>query len=118
MKPLSDYVAYIIHDCMQEVSGVSARFMFGGWGLYKDGLMFGLVADDRLYFKVGESNKDDYVSRGCGPFVYSQGNHKPTTMSYYEVPDEVIENKEEIVVWVAKAVEVQKQAKKPKKAKS
>ncbi|MHC4112773.1 MAG: TfoX/Sxy family protein [Planctomycetota bacterium] len=66
--PVSDeYLTYVI-DQLECVGPVQARRMFGGAGLYFDGLFFALVADDVLYFKVDDSNRPDYESAGMGAF--------------------------------------------------
>lgn len=82
---------------------VAARAMFGGFGLYLDGTMFGLVAFDRLYFKVDDANRADYQSAGTGPFTYP-GRTKPTTMSYYEVPAAVFADAGRLSAWADAAV--------------
>jgi DNA transformation protein len=78
--------------------------MFGGAGLYFEGLFFALVADDVLYFKVDDSNRADYESAGMGPF--QPFPDKPYTMQYYEVPIEALENRENLYDWARKALDV------------
>jgi DNA transformation protein and related proteins len=80
---------------------VSARKMFGGAGLYRDGVMFALIANDDVYLKVNEANLGDFVkasSRQFKPF-----EHKKATMPYYQIPDELLENTEELALWLDKA---------------
>lgn len=100
------YLTYILEDCLGHIEGITSRAMFGGYGIYKDGLIFAIIAEDQIYFKVGDSNKADYEAINSQPFVYEQGNHKKTTMSYYEIPEEILTNPEEVEQWVAKAWEV------------
>lgn len=59
---------------------VTGRNMFGGFGIFMDGLMFGLVAYDELYFKVDDGNRADYESAGSRPFTY-EGKSSPVEMS-------------------------------------
>jgi DNA transformation protein len=75
--------------------------MFGGAGLYFDGLFFALIADDILYFKVDDSNRPDYEAAGMGPF--RPFPDKSTVMRYYEVPIEVLENRDALREWAEKA---------------
>ena len=102
--PVSDeYLTYVI-DQLECVGPVQARRMFGGAGLYCDGLFFALVADDVLYFKVDDSNRSDYESAGMGasrPFP-----DKPNIMQYYEVPIEALENRDTLYDWARKALDV------------
>jgi DNA transformation protein len=78
--------------------------MFGGAGLYLDGLFFALVADDVLYFKVDDSNRKDFEAADMGPF--KPFPDKPTVMQYYEVPIDVLENRNILREWAQKAVRV------------
>ncbi len=94
-----------------EPMGAAARSMFGGFGLFRDGVMFGLIADDVLYFKTGDANRADYEDAGTGSFVYGREGHRTIAMSYHEVPSEVMEDREEILVWAQKALAVTRAAK-------
>ena len=63
--------------------------MFGGYGLYKDGVIFGIIANDELYFKVDDTNKQRYESAGSHPFMYEgHKSRKPMAMSYWLVETE------------------------------
>ncbi|MBM3513894.1 MAG: TfoX/Sxy family protein [Alphaproteobacteria bacterium] len=103
-----DYVL----DQLKSVGGVAARAMFGGFGIYKGGVMFGLIADDGLYFKVSDENQADYVARKSGPFIYESAGRKPITMSYWKVPVEVLEDVDEARAWAIKAYDVALKARK------
>lgn len=104
----SSFVENVIEQ-FAGVEGISTRRMFGGMGIYRYGVMFAIIADDRLYFKVDEVNKPDYQSAGSVPFIYDKhdksGNEKLVTMSYWEVPAHVQEDKELIFRWMVKAHE-------------
>ncbi len=102
--PVSDeYLTYVVEQ-LACVGQVQPRRMFGGAGLYCDGLFFGLVADDVLYLKVDDSNRADYEAEGMGPF--QPFDDKKVVMQYYEVPVDILENPETLRDWVAKALAV------------
>jgi DNA transformation protein len=88
---------------------VTARSMFGGYGLYLDGLMFGLIAYDTLYFKVDDGNRDDYIKAGTGPFTY-EGKRRPVEMSYYQIPEAVTEDPTTLATWAEAAHQAAKRA--------
>ena len=115
MAVTSEYVTYVV-DQLGEFGAVTARRMFGGAGLYHEGLFFGLIADDCLYLKVDESNRPDYESAGCKPFrPFPEG--KNYAMGFYEVPGNVLEDPEVLARWAAKAHEVaQRKGRKGKRA--
>jgi len=106
----SDSFRTFVLDQLAPLKEVTARAMFGGLGVYSAGVFFGIVASDVLYFKVDESNRDDYREYGSGPF--RPFADKPMSMSYYEVPLEILEDRDALVRWAKRAVVV---AAKPKK---
>jgi TfoX/Sxy family transcriptional regulator of competence genes len=67
MAVSDEFIDYVI-DQLLAWGEVSARKMFGGAGLYCDGRMFGLIADDVAYLKVDDSNREDFVKAGAAPF--------------------------------------------------
>jgi DNA transformation protein len=83
--------------------------MFGGFGYYKNGKFFGFVADGKLYFKVGNTNKKDYEERGSKPFVYRGHKGREIEMTYWELPADIMEDRESLEAWIDKAIEAKKQ---------
>ena len=108
MSLSEEFLAYIL-DQFSEWGGVTARKMFGGAGLYRDGKMFGLVADDVAYLKVDDSNRADFEAAGSSPF--KPYPDKPTSMSYFEIPPEVLERPEELIDWAQRSLAIQKRKK-------
>ncbi len=103
MSVSASYKTYVL-DQLRVAGTVSARSMFGGVGLYHESLFFGLIADDTLYLKVDDSNRNDYEASGCAPFrPYGDESY---SMHYYELPAAVLEDSAELRVWVQKAMEV------------
>lgn len=92
--------AFIAH--LQEVfvdfGDLSAKPMFGGHGIYHDGLMLGLVADEVLYLKVDESTRRAFEAAGCSPFEYVK-NGKAIKMSFYSAPESVFEDRQQARDW-------------------
>jgi DNA transformation protein len=108
-----DFLGYVL-DQLRVVPGVSSRKMFGGLCLFHGGRAFGLIdSDDVFYLKVDESNRADYESAGMKPFAPFPD--KPQyIMSYYEVPAEVLEDRDQLKDWSRKSILVaQKVNKKP-----
>ncbi|MFC1704023.1 TfoX/Sxy family protein [Candidatus Omnitrophota bacterium] len=85
------------------MDAVSSRPMFGGLGLYQRETFFGIIFQDRLFFKTDESTRKDYEKCGMEPF---RPNEKQTLKNYYEVPVDVFENREKLVGWAEKAIRV------------
>lgn len=79
-------LAAIVEDALQPVGPVHLRAMFGGHGVFLDGLMFALIAGEVLYLKADDKNRPAFDSADLGPFVYETRNG-PITTSYHEAPD-------------------------------
>ena len=101
-----EYLAYVMEQ-LEGVGNVFSKKMFGGAGLYLDGIFFALIADDILYFKVDDSNRIDFENAGMEPFKpYGPASY---AMQYYEVPVEILEDKERLYLWAQRAFLVAKQ---------
>ena len=71
------------------------------FGLNED-LFFGLIANDILYFKVDDSNRERYIAARASPFCpYGEDDY---SMSYYEVPADILEDHEAVTQWAREAV--------------
>ncbi len=105
----NDFHDYVMQDVLGRIRGVSSRAMFGGHGIYKDGVVFAIIADGELYFKVDDSNRKDYEAAGSKPFAYSAKDRKLVTMSYWEVPASVMEDPDEVASWVERSVKVSRE---------
>ncbi len=81
---------------------VTSRRMFGGHGLFKGGVMFGLISDGVLCFRVDETNLPDFAARQSQAFTYEARGRK-IALSYWVVPEDVIEDAEALQRWAAKA---------------
>jgi len=92
-----EFVSYVV-ELMQPIGPVSAKGMFGGHGIFLEGLMFGLVADSVLYLKVDEETENKFKDRGLEAFTYNKQG-KEFTMSYYQAPEEALEDGEEMNSW-------------------
>ena len=91
-------------DQLADVGDVTPRSMFGGVGLYHRGVFFGILARDRLYLKVGDSNRADYKRarmKAFRPYPNRSG-----TMKYYAVPLEILESPTDLALWAGKAIAV------------
>jgi DNA transformation protein len=109
--PISDeFVDYVI-DQLAAWGEVTVRKMFGGAGLYRDGTMFGLIADDVAYLKVDDSNREDFVKAGASPFNPYPDKVKTTIMSYYEIPADVIENPTVLTEWAERSLAIARKKK-------
>ena len=98
-------------DHLSALPEVRARAMFGAHGLYSGDHFFGILDEGRLFFKTDAQSQADYAARGMGPFTY-ESNGKVMTMSYHEVPPDVLEQPQDLVEWARKAIRIAALAKK------
>ena len=89
-------------DQLAAVGSARGRAMFGGHGLYLDGLITGIVVDETLYLKVDEANRADYEAAGMRAFRYEKSGRTVAT-SYWEVPSDVVEEPESLRAWTMRA---------------
>ena len=94
------------------VTPVTARSMFGGVGLYAEGLFFALIAEDRLYFKVDDTTRLEFERLGMEPF---RPFGEDTAMGYFEVPADVMEDPMKLAPWMRKALDLAASAKREKR---
>ena len=97
---------------------VVAKPMFGGYGIYFEGLMFSLFAFDTLYFKVDKQTIDEFKSKKQKPFVYLGKPGAPVEMNYFTIPKSAWKEASDLKVWFAMATQASLRAaakKKPKK---
>lgn len=98
--------AQLLQDSLAPLGRIAVRNMFGGAGVYCDGIMFALVADgETLYLKGDSSTRADFEAEGCGPFVYD-GKGKQITMSYWRMPERLVDEPEEMVEWARRALRI------------
>jgi DNA transformation protein and related proteins len=103
-------------DLFEPLDGVSFRRMFGGIGIFREGLMFALVADDTLYLKADDATASDFKAEGCAPFVYD-GKDRPVALQYWRLPERLYDDPDAFRQWAltAFAVAERARAKKPKR---
>ncbi len=91
-------------DQLGALPEVRARAMFGAHGLYQGEHFFGILDEGRLFFKTDARSQAEYVARGMEPFTY-ESKGRVLTMSYHEVPPDVLENAPELVAWAQRAIQ-------------
>lgn len=96
-----EYAAHIV-DLLQFFGPVESKSLFGGFGVFLEGLMFGLIAGNELYLKVDGQNRQDYKDLGLQAFSFRK-NGKQFKMSYYQTPQEAMEDAELLSVWASNA---------------
>jgi DNA transformation protein len=100
---MTAFVEYL-HEVFELFGPITARKMFGGYGIYHNGLMFGLVSDDTLYLKADTENANYFEKGELGKFEYTKGD-KTMKMSYYQAPAKIMEDSEQAAIWARRSYE-------------
>ncbi|HTA64255.1 MAG TPA: TfoX/Sxy family protein [Xanthomonadaceae bacterium] len=101
MRTDEAFIAHL-HELLDPLGRVAARAMFGGWGLYLDGTIIGLVDEGRLYLKTDATSQPEFAAAGCAAFVY-MSEEGPMTMSYWSAPDDALDSTEAMAPWARRA---------------
>lgn len=92
-----------VTELLSGLGPVTIRNMFGGAGVYADGVMFAILVDDVLYLKADEASQRSFEAEGMGPFTYRPAGKGPVAMRYWEVPPRLLEEPEELASWAREA---------------
>ena len=98
------FVEYILYDVFNERDNVTARFMMGGYIIYKDGKVIGLAEEDEFYLKGNKDTEKWFLDHGSEKFAYEKkgknGKKKIQEMNFFLVPEEVLEDRERFKEWL------------------
>jgi len=99
-----------IRELFATFGPVTVKRMFGGSGIWSDGLMFALVFDGAIFLKVDAESIPDFEREGSRPFVYTRAKSKGrvgrASLSYWRLPERLYDDPEELAAWAARAFAV------------
>jgi len=96
-----EFIDYVM-ELLGPFGTVSTRRMFGGHGVYLDGLMFAIVSDDTLYLKADEMNRGEFEQAGCDIFSYARKG-KRAALNFFRAPENAMESAELMLPWARTA---------------
>lgn len=103
-SPKDEFAGFVV-DQMAAFAPVEARRMFGGHGIFRDGLMFALIVDGRLHFKTDAASAQRYAALGLQPFRYTSRG-RTVALGYHEAPLEVFDHPAQMAEWASLAFDV------------
>jgi len=102
-----------LRDLFEPLGPISARAMFGGHGVYFDGMIIGIIIEDALYLKVDEQTRSRFEAAGSAPYVYDMRG-KPLPLSYWSLPEEAMDSPQAMRPWAQMAIEAAQRKPPPK----
>jgi DNA transformation protein len=111
---MSEYIDFL-REQFASFGAIEARRMFGGWGIYHQGLMFALVIADTLYLKADAELAPRFQALGLGPFQYPR-SERLVALSFYQAPEEIYDDPDEAKRWAGLAYEAALRASKRRPA--
>lgn len=101
MKARNEFVDHVLELCAP-LGRVNARGMFGGHGIFLDGLMFAIVVNDTLYLKTDGQNVAEFKELDLEPFTYSRKS-KTASLNYYRAPEDTLDAPHLMLPWARSA---------------
>lgn len=111
-----DFLAFA-EERLSVLGSVRIKKMFGGAGVYCDGLFFALLDDDQLFLKVDDANRAAFEKAGLSPFIFRPKEGPPVAMGYYGAPETVWDDEDEMRLWAGLALGAARRAAAKKPAK-
>ena len=93
-----------IHELFAGFGTVEVRRLFGGAGLFADGVMFGLVSGGEIYLKADAETVPRFEAEGCGPFEYGTKTGTRAIASFRKLPERLYDDADELAEWARDAL--------------
>jgi len=118
-KPLPEHVIHY-SELLDAIGDVTTKRMFGGFGYFREGLMFALEYHGSLYLKADQENEAEFTALDLPPFTFVSKDGRESTMAYWRCPESALRNQSAMKPWAgsAFAAAARKRSLRPKQKKS
>src|SRR4051794_21654352 len=96
--------AAFLREQLAPLGHLATRRMFGKTGLFCDGLMFAMVADDALYFRVDDDNRAAFKEAEAFPRLSYEKQGRTIDLSFWRAPERLLDEPDELVDWARTAL--------------
>ena len=100
----SEGFAEFLREQLAPLGRVTMRRMFGKTGVFCDGLMFGMVTGDTLYFRVDNDNRAAFKEAECSPPLSYEKKGCTIDLSFWRAPERLLDEPDELVTWAREAL--------------
>ncbi len=112
MALADEYTEYVLEQ-LAPLGQVRAARLFGGVGLSRGSLQFAMIMDRTLYFAVDDVTRPRYEAAGMQPFAYDTRKRRVQVRRYYELPEDVLVDADELRLWAEEALRAAARGRKP-----
>jgi DNA transformation protein and related proteins len=91
-------------DLFADFGPVTIRRMFSGFGISADGTNFALALRGGLYFRADDQTIPRFETEGSQPFQYQTRTKTVTVLSYWQLPERLYDDPEELTGWARAAL--------------
>ena len=116
MSASPEFTEYVL-ELLEPLRAINSGRFFGGVGISHDTVQFAMIMGNTLYFVVDETTRSKYIQAQKEPFSYMTKKGRVYVKRYYEVPEDLFENQEELIKWAEESVSVAKKTSKKLKKK-
>ena len=106
----NDDLLEILKEALDGAGFVRGGRMFGGVGVYFDGTFFALIASGTVYLKTSEETRAMFAREGSAPFSYETKTGRAQLMSYWRLPDRLLDDPDELQEWARASVKAARDA--------
>jgi DNA transformation protein len=96
--------AEFLREQLAPLGRVTMRRMFGKTGVFCDQLMFGMVSEDTLYFRVDEQNRATFKEAESSPPLSYEKRGRTIDLSFWRAPERLLDEPDELVIWARAAL--------------
>lgn len=100
----NDEILEILKDALSRAGTVRGRRMFGGVGVYFDGIFFAIIDDGAIYFKTSDETRPTFAAEGSRAFSYTTKNGRAELHSYWLLPERLLDDADELRDWASASV--------------
>ena len=106
MASADDGLSELLRDELAPLGAIAIRRMFGGAGVFLDGLMFAIIADETLFLKADADTRGAFEAEGLGPLSYKKSTGQSIALSYWQAPERLLDETDELRAWARAAIAV------------
>lgn len=114
----SDSFAELLREQLASLGHITLRRMFGKTGVFCDGLMFGMMSDNTLYFRVDDANREVFREAAAFPPLNYEKQGQTIDLAFWRAPERLFDEPDDLVLWAEAALAAARRiaAKRPPKS--